>query len=1046
MKVTILHLADLHISKPRISKINNRIKKLFDDLDKLKKEFSIHPDIILFVGDLINKGKESQDEYELAVDHFISPLLSHLNLDTDRFFMVPGNHEIDRTKISETFEQGLKEKLVNSEAFSDYYHDLNNNEEEFNSIKRRLESYFEFKDTIQNSSIIKEGFFCDAYKIKFSNINIGILGLNSVWRSSQFGNDTRRIIIGEDVFSETIEYIKDCDLKIALTHHPFEMMADWEEKSLRLSMAKELDLLVTGHIHDSDFSYVKPILGGLYVSTCGSLYSGRIKEGYSIVQIDLLNKKLSVYLRTWYSRRTEFDQETEKCENGLVEFCNFECDNSAINELITIISIKNKLNEENLPANIIYPFEGISELSLQDVFVDPLLGDRSNFDKAHRKDAQYFKINELLDKDRNLIFFAKKEYGKTSLLKYIQSLVLNDFNICESKIPVLINFSQIPKNKHAALKRTIKVELGGHCDKNTIENYLTNGNFIILVDDYDDYSTPDRGNRKNTFLKFYNTYPNCRYILTMNENLSQAFKQESGRLNADLDADSYYLYSFNTARVRKLLEKWCHYRNFDVDKILKQIMFYFHQLQIPVTPMAVTLFIGVLIRDRSSRNIYNEAYLIENYIESRLEKLDPSDVTSEMDFRDKESFFAHIAFKMAEKNKFEWSRNEFEREKLDHFENFDEDLPSEKMFEDFFEKGFFQVSSNMISFKFRFLFNFFLAKAMQKDQTKMEYILSRDDYLKFDSALAYKAGLDRNDIKLLEEIDNRAHGQLKEFFEKHREKDLNQLKIEAGLIQYADNIEKDIREKNTADFKDELKDRKYLSYDEEDQEMEEEVDYDDIVRLITLNSDIIRNTREIDPESKRKYLENNVNCYFTLLWQTMELFEDIIDSTDKNGLKEFLLKEYGKVKEDKEIELMLKRVKQIIFQIIPVSILVYMSERLYNLKLKRPVSKILKEEGILAKKLFFSLLLLNLDLQSALKELKKIVKESKSYVVDNIIFLYVMFYCYENKLEDPELDELIKFMNSIRDKHADPTKKVPPFVRDTFASDVKREVLIRQKK
>jgi len=75
-----------------------------------------------------------------------------------------------------------------------------------------------------------------------------------------------------------------------------------------------------------------------------------------------------------------------------------------------------------------------------------------------------------------------------------------------------------------------------------------------------------------------------------------------------------------------------------------------------------------------------------------------------------------------------------------------------------------------------------------------------------------------------------------------------------------------------------------------------------------------------------------------------------------------------------------------------------------------------------------------------------IVKESKSYVVDNIIFLYVMFYCYENKLEDPDLDELIKFMNIIRNKHVDPKKRVPPFVRDTFASDVKKEVMIKQKK
>jgi len=216
MEITILHLADLHMSNSRIDKISKRINGLFNDLDKLKKDYSICPDIVFFAGDLINHGIRSQDEYRIALDHFIVPLLSHLNLDRDRFFIVPGNHEIDRSKISETFEQGLKYKLVSSEAFCDYYHDLENSVEESELIKRRLESYFEFKDTIQNSSIVIGGFFYDVYKVEFGNINIGILGLNSVWRSSQFGNDTRRIIIGEEVFSEAIEYIRDCDLKIAL--------------------------------------------------------------------------------------------------------------------------------------------------------------------------------------------------------------------------------------------------------------------------------------------------------------------------------------------------------------------------------------------------------------------------------------------------------------------------------------------------------------------------------------------------------------------------------------------------------------------------------------------------------------------------------------------------------------------------------------------------------------------------------------------------------------------------------------------------------------
>ena len=106
------------------------------------------------------------------------------------------------------------------------------------------------------------------------------------------------------------------------------------------------------------------------------------------------------------------------------------------------------------------------------------------------------------------------------------------------------------------------------------------------------------------------------------------------------------------------------------------------------------------------------------------------------------------------------------QEKLDYFTYRGENIPKEKIFDDFIEKGILQEHDHMISFKFKFWFNFFLAKKMQKDSNVTNKIIHRSDYLKFRTAIAYKAGLDRNELFLLTTIDKWTKDAFKKMFRK----------------------------------------------------------------------------------------------------------------------------------------------------------------------------------------------------------------------------------------------------------------------------------------
>jgi hypothetical protein len=143
---------------------------------------------------------------------------------------------------------------------------------------------------------------------------------------------------------------------------------------------------------------------------------------------------------------------------------------------------------------------------------------------------------------------------------------------------------------------------------------------------------------------------------------------------------------------------------------------------------------------------------------------------------------------------------------------------------------------------------------MQKDDAKKIEVLNSPKYLRFSAALSYKAGLDRNDKILLDIIDSRTQEKMIEYFGNYGEKSIESLQIDSGLLEYNQDIEKSVRQKNKSEVKDNLQDKKYLSYDEDDQRIQDEEEYDDIIELVTLNSDIIRNTREVSNNDKKRCL------------------------------------------------------------------------------------------------------------------------------------------------------------------------------------------------
>ena len=99
--ITWLHLSDLHFQKNDAHDRNIVLEKLLDDIDKRTEKYNSvlqHIDFVCFTGDIAFAGKS--EEYVLAFESFIEPLLKCLGLDATRLFVVPGNHDINRDLVT----------------------------------------------------------------------------------------------------------------------------------------------------------------------------------------------------------------------------------------------------------------------------------------------------------------------------------------------------------------------------------------------------------------------------------------------------------------------------------------------------------------------------------------------------------------------------------------------------------------------------------------------------------------------------------------------------------------------------------------------------------------------------------------------------------------------------------------------------------------------------------------------------------------------------------------------------------------------------------
>lgn len=1014
--LNILHISDAHIQMATKEEVSEIVAKMVNDVLKVQKEQKIKIHLVCFTGDLIQRGDKAMDDenqLEIAEEILINPVLNGLGLEKDKFIMVPGNHEVDVKKIVRATEKGL---LVAS------LEEINSNISEMNaSYLARLDYFYQWIFNYYND-IIKENIGY-AFLREMDGRKIGIACIDSAWRSSGKGACEKGIMyVGQKQIIDLYKHIKDADVKICLMHHPIGWLSEHESTIIKRELTK-FDIVLRGHVHENDHKEVcRQNMKTIY-STAGKLYPldytmGRAIDGYngySILSIDFNNNLCNIFLRTYYAKdRNDFDSAINLVENGQVSYqLNGEMAEKQM-EFNIVNGIHEYFTNMSETLTLIKQIDTYSPLGIEEVFVEPMLSEESEYILESSGKSETISLDELLDDINNVILFGKKESGKTTLLQQIGLKCLNKYDELEI-IPIHIDMRYLPRKSDKLINAAVYFVMNNMFDdatikKEKVKELINNGRVLFLIDNI------DISDASHTVLlsKFIEENSLNRFILTIKEEFFQSIDVKK-LPEYTKGCKKLYINTFGKAQIRELVTKWARRRDdvVDVSEVVEKINGYCDSINFAKTPFNVSIFMVLWDSDKNFIP-QNEGIVMENYLEVLLEKLSPKEAErSTYSFKIKQHFLSNLAFKMLKKNQYYFSKEEFD-DFVYQYHKIKGYKGSETRFSTlFFEKGILSISDDNIVFSHTSILEFYLAEYARNNEEFLNFMLQKGNRIYFKNEICFYSGLVPNCKKLLDSMaDTIIKAIMKNIgvintlnnieiitdFKIEKEELIKKLEenrpTQKEIDDMSDNSEREISPDEFSKKKSHVlieteqisKSSETIGEDVVQQEAE------DFYLLVSIYGSILKNAELLDNSDKIKHLENYMYAMNILLGEIFALSESI--------KKEISFERYVKENQNDGEELTqedFEKSKEVFLEMIkvtfPIALQHVILENVGTPKLEAAINKLMEEkENKPFEKFMLKFLKCDLNIGNITSELHRYIQKETSEGVLKLIFIKLLFY------------------------------------------------------
>ena len=1014
--LNILHISDAHIQMAAKEKLSEIVAKMIKDVLRVQKEKGIKIDLVCFTGDLIQRGDKAIDDesqLELAEEILLNPVLNGLGLEKDKFIIVPGNHEVDVKKIVKATEKGL---LVDSlEEINDNVLDMNE------TYLARLDYFYQWIGSYYDDVIREKIGY--AFLREIDGKKIGIACIDSAWRSSGKGGCEKGIMyVGQKQINDLYKHIKDADVKMCLMHHPTDWLSDYESTIIERELTK-FDIVLCGHVHENDHKEVcRQSMKTIY-STAGKLYPldyafGRAVDGYngySILKIDFNNSLCNIFLRTYYAKdRDDFDSAINLVEKGQVLYpLNGNIAEKQM-EFNIVNGIHNYFTNMSETLTLLKEIDSYSPLEIEDVFVEPVLSEKSEYVSESSGTGKNISLDELVNDIGNVLLFGKKESGKTTILQRVGLKYIDKYNEWEI-IPIYIDMRNLSKKTDKLTNAAVYFVMKNIFDdatikKEKVKEIIEKGKAVFLIDNID----ISNANHTVWLSKFIEENSRNRFILTTKEEFFQSIDVK--KLPEYLkDFKKLYINTFGKAQIRELVTKWTGRREdvTDVSEVVEKINGYCELINFAKTPFNVSIFMVLWDSDKNFIP-QNEGIVMENYLEVLLEKLSPKESErSTYSFKIKQHFLSNLAFKMLEKNEYYFSREEF-NDFVYQYHKKKGYKESESRFSTlFFEKGILSISDDNIVFSHTSILEFYLAEYARNNEEFYDFMIQKGNRIYFKNEICFYSGLVPDCKKLLDSmgdtiieaimknidiVDTLNNIEIITDFKIEKDELVKKLEENRPTQKEIDDMNDNSRSEVTPDEFSKKKSPVLLETEHNSQDLEIvegeiiQQEAEDFLVLLSIYGSILKNAELLDNSDKVQHLENYMYAMNIFLGEIFVMAEEIKEGPQ---FEEFIKKNQEKGKEltQEDFEKLQELFLEMIKVSFPIAIQHMILENVGTPKLEVAIDELMgQKEGKPFEKFMLEFLKCDLNVGNAMSELHRYIQKETSEGILKLIFMKLLFY------------------------------------------------------
>lgn len=327
MALAFVHISDIHFGQEKGGQciVDDDVKEHI--IEYCRKAFALLPaDTIrgvIATGDVAYSGKEY--DYTLAGIWF-DKLTSAIGCLRSNVFIVPGNHDIDRDKISESCKEMLRAIATEGDEKLDKYLATEIDREQLFS---RFDDYRLFAQGYDCSIDDAGGLAGDHPLVISEGRVLRFVGLNSALICGA-SDEKGCLLLG--MRQRVVQRNKDGEELVVLMHHPLDWLLDSEDASSYLRSRARV--VISGHEHMASSRLVTGHDGRKVLMISAGATVPPAKEGkrysFNVITFDWNESvdKLTVSIdpREWDAKATQFSAGTEEI-GGIAQKYELDCPN-----------------------------------------------------------------------------------------------------------------------------------------------------------------------------------------------------------------------------------------------------------------------------------------------------------------------------------------------------------------------------------------------------------------------------------------------------------------------------------------------------------------------------------------------------------------------------------------------------------------------------------------------------------------------------------------------------------------------------------------------